>query len=82
MKRCTLRRASTFLALFSVLLVANIGWSADKEKSDKDKSDIEKSIDNSAKVIDEIMATPKRLMRSVWNDPPRSSSTLRSASSV
>jgi len=44
-------------------LVANVGWSADKEKSDKDKSDIEKRIDNSTKVIDEIMATPERLMR-------------------
>ena len=57
MKRCTLRRAGTFLALFSVLLLANISWSADKEK---DKSDIEKRIDNSAKVIDEIMATPDK----------------------
>lgn len=57
MKRCTLRRAGAFLALFSVLLLANISWSADKEK---DKSDIEKRIDNSAKVIDEIMATPDK----------------------
>jgi lipid-binding SYLF domain-containing protein len=57
MKRCPLRRAGTFLALFSVLLLANVGWSADKEK---DKSDIEKRIDNSAKVIDEIMATPDK----------------------
>src|ERR1700726_2441459 len=57
MKWCTLRRAGTFLALFSVLLLANISWSADKEK---DKSDIEKRIDNSAKVIDEIMASPDK----------------------
>ena len=57
MKRCPLRRAGTFLALFSVLLLATISWSADKEK---DKSDIEKRIDNSAKVIDEIMATPDK----------------------
>src|ERR1700741_1874013 len=57
MKRCPLRRAGTFLALFSVLPLATISWSADKEK---DKSDIEKRIDNSAKVIDEIMATPDK----------------------
>lgn len=57
MKRCTLRRAGTYPALLSVLLFASLSWSADKEK---DKSDIEKRIDNSAKVIDEIMATPDK----------------------
>src|SRR6201997_910943 len=57
MKRCPLRRAGTFLALFSVLPLATISWSADKEK---EQSDIEKRIDNSAKVLDEIMATPDK----------------------
>jgi lipid-binding SYLF domain-containing protein len=66
MKRCALRRASSFLALSSVLLLTNIGWSADKER---DKSDIEKRIDNSAKVIDEIMATPdKGIPDKIMND--------------
>ena len=69
MKRCTVRRASSFLAVFSVLLLANIGWSADNEKSDTNKSDIEKRIDNSAKVIDEIMATPdKGIPDKIMND--------------
>jgi len=49
--------ARTTLALCSVLLLAGAGWSADKEK---DQSDIAKRIDNSAKVLDEIMATPDK----------------------
>ena len=57
MKRHSLPFAKTFLALFSVALLAGTGWSADK---DKDQSDIEKRIDNSAKVLDEIMSTPDK----------------------
>src|SRR5246127_5393742 len=53
----TFSSARTTLALCSVLLLASAGWSADKEK---DQSDIEKRIDNSAKVLDEIMATPDK----------------------
>ena len=56
----TLRRffpAKTMLAFCSVLLLASTGWSADKEK---DQSDIAKRIDNSAKVLDEIMSTPDK----------------------
>lgn len=49
--------ARTALALCSVLLLAGAGWSADKEK---DQSDIAKRIDNSAKVLDEIMSTPDK----------------------
>ena len=44
--------------LFCCLLgLASLAWSADAEK---DKSDIEKRIDNSAKVLDEIMSTPDK----------------------
>lgn len=50
--------ARATLALCSVLLLlASAGWSADKEK---DQSDIAKRIDNSAKVLDEIMSTPDK----------------------
>lgn len=54
----TLFSARTTLALCSVLLLAGAGWSADK--NNKDQSDIEKRIDNSAKVLDEIMSTPDK----------------------
>src|SRR5579864_6670047 len=57
MNRRFLPFAKTFLALLSVALLAGTGWSADK---DKEQSDIEKRIDNSAKVLDEIMATPDK----------------------
>src|ERR1700691_511296 len=40
----------------SVLLCATMAWSAD----DKDRSDIDKRLDASAKVLDEIMATPDK----------------------
>ena len=49
----------TTLALGSVLLLASVGWSADKD-TNKDQSDIAKRIDNSAKVLDEIMSTPDK----------------------
>lgn len=39
----------------SLLLLAGVAWSADKEQSD-----IDKRIDNAAKVLDEIMATPDK----------------------
>src|SRR6201984_2378213 len=57
MKRRSLPIAKIFLALFTVALLAGTGWSADK---DKEQSDIEKRIDNSAKVLDEIMAPPDK----------------------
>ena len=53
----TFLSSRTTLAVCSVLLLATAGWSADKEK---DQSDIQKRIDNSAKVLDEIMATPDK----------------------
>jgi lipid-binding SYLF domain-containing protein len=40
-----------------LLLLAGISWSADE---DKDQSDIAKRIDSSAKVLNEIMATPDK----------------------
>jgi SH3 domain-containing YSC84-like protein 1 len=48
--RCVLTLAT------SVLLLAGMAWSAD----DKDDSDIAKRLDNSAKVLDEIMGTPDK----------------------
>src|ERR1700730_8321436 len=39
-----------------VLFLTSVGWSAD----DKDRSDIEKRLDASAKVLNEIMATPDK----------------------
>jgi len=51
--------ASRFLTVLtlSVLFLISAAWTADE---DKDKSDIEKRIDNAAKVLDEIMATPDK----------------------
>lgn len=43
------------LVLCSLCILATPSWSADK-----DQSDIEKRIDNSAKVLDEIMGTPDK----------------------
>src|ERR1700680_1073596 len=57
MNRPTPLCVKSLLALCILLLLASAGWSADKEK---DKSDIEKRIDNSARVLDEIMATPDK----------------------
>jgi hypothetical protein len=57
MNPCTHPGAKTLCALFSVLLLTSAAFSADK---DKEQSDIEKRIDNSAKVLDEIMATPDK----------------------
>src|SRR5579864_3064477 len=51
-----LKRASSWQVLFlgaTFLLVSGVGWSADK-------SDISKRIEASAKVLDEIMATPDK----------------------
>ncbi len=56
MNRPTTLLTKTFLTLCSLLLMTTIGFSAD----DKDQSDIEKRIDNSTKVLDEIMATPDK----------------------
>jgi SH3 domain-containing YSC84-like protein 1 len=63
-KRTSFRR---LLALGTMLLLfAGISWSADK---DKDQSDITKRIDASAKVLDEIMATPdKAIPNKVMSD--------------
>jgi lipid-binding SYLF domain-containing protein len=41
----------------SILLCASMAWSAD---DDKDRSDIDKRLDASTKVLDEIMATPDK----------------------
>jgi SH3 domain-containing YSC84-like protein 1 len=48
------RKVGTILAS-SCLLLVSTAWSADKERSD-----MEKRIDNAAKVLDEIMATPDK----------------------
>ncbi len=40
-----------------ILLLASVAWGKDK---DKDQSDIDKRIDNAAKVLNEIMATPDK----------------------
>jgi SH3 domain-containing YSC84-like protein 1 len=63
MNRPTFLRARILLAFCSLFLMTAAGFSADKDADkdkDKDKSDIEKRIDNSAKVLDEIMATPDK----------------------
>jgi lipid-binding SYLF domain-containing protein len=41
----------------SVLVCASMAWSAD---DDKDRADIDKRLDASTKVLDEIMATPDK----------------------
>jgi SH3 domain-containing YSC84-like protein 1 len=50
---------SRFLTVLtiSVLFLISAAWAADE---DNDKSNIEKRIDNAAKVLDEIMATPDK----------------------
>ena len=55
MKRLPLLVAKLLPAACLVLL-STAGWTQD----DKNKSDIEKRIDNAAKVVDEIMATPDK----------------------
>jgi SH3 domain-containing YSC84-like protein 1 len=55
MKRLALLLAKPFPAL-CLLLASTVGWTQD----DKNKSDIEKRIENAAKVLDEIMATPDK----------------------
>jgi lipid-binding SYLF domain-containing protein len=57
MNPCTQLSAKILCALFSVLLLTGATFSTDK---DKDQSDIEKRINNSGKVLDEIMATPDK----------------------
>jgi lipid-binding SYLF domain-containing protein len=57
--RCTLLLAAGFV------LLASLAWSAD----DKDRPDIDKRLDESAKVLNEIMATPdKAIPDKVMND--------------
>lgn len=56
MNRPTILLTKIFLTLCSLFLMTTVGFSAD----DKDQSDIEKRIDNSSKVLDEIMATPDK----------------------
>jgi lipid-binding SYLF domain-containing protein len=56
-----------YLVVFGVgfLLLTSMAWSAD----DKDRSDIDKRLDASAKVLNEIMATPdKAIPDKVMND--------------
>jgi lipid-binding SYLF domain-containing protein len=50
-------RTLFLIVLCGLFLLTTAGFSADK---DKDQSDIEKRIDNAAKVLDEIMATPDK----------------------
>ena len=57
MNRPSLLRARILLALCSLSVLSSFAWSADKEK---EKSDVEKRIENSAHVLDEIMATPDK----------------------
>jgi lipid-binding SYLF domain-containing protein len=55
MKQLAVRWSLIVLGLCSFCILTTPSWSADK-----DQSDIEKRIDNSAKVLDEIMGTPDR----------------------
>src|ERR1700723_1963014 len=55
MKHVTVLPATIVLGLCSLVVLALPSWAADN-----DESDIEKRIDNSAKVLDEIMATPDK----------------------
>jgi len=57
MSRSRLLLAKTLCALCSLSLLSSLGWSADTEK---DKAEVEKRIENAAKVLDEIMATPDK----------------------
>jgi SH3 domain-containing YSC84-like protein 1 len=58
MNQSKLVRAGYFLAMSAMLvLMVSMCWAADDEK---DKSDIDKRIDASAKVLNEIMATPDK----------------------
>jgi lipid-binding SYLF domain-containing protein len=57
MNRSMLFNAKIFVVFLSIVLLTIAGFGIDKEK---DQSDIEKRIDNSAKVLDEIMATPDK----------------------
>src|ERR1700733_15677860 len=50
--------AKNLLVLSLGLCLTGVTWAADKD--DKDQSDIQKRIENSAKVLDEIMATPDK----------------------
>jgi SH3 domain-containing YSC84-like protein 1 len=55
MKHVTVLPATIVLGLCSLVVLAIPSWPADR-----DESDIEKRIDNSAKVLDEIMGTPDK----------------------
>lgn len=66
MKRHKFSSLGLVLGLLVLCLSVTV-WSEDKDK--KDESDITKRIDNSAKVLDEIMATPdKAIPDKVMND--------------
>src|SRR3984885_6062857 len=56
MKQLAVLWSLIVLQLCGICSLTTPGWSAD----DKDQSDIEKRIDNSAKVLDEIMGTPDK----------------------
>jgi SH3 domain-containing YSC84-like protein 1 len=60
MNRPGFLRARILLAFCSLFLLTAAGFSDDEDKDQKDQSDIEKRIDNAAKVLDEIMATPDK----------------------
>jgi lipid-binding SYLF domain-containing protein len=53
--RCSSKFPKCLLALSICSIFIGVGWSADK-----DQSDIAKRIDSSAKVLNEIMATPDK----------------------
>jgi lipid-binding SYLF domain-containing protein len=60
MNRPAVSLTSEILVTLGILfLMTAIGFSADDDK-DKGQADIEKRIDNAAKVLDEIMATPDK----------------------
>lgn len=57
MRSTVLLTSKILLPLCSFFLTTAVGFSADQ---DKDQSDVEKRIENAAKVLDEIMATPDK----------------------
>jgi|SRR5579872_1163868 len=64
MRHGTVIPAAIAVAVCALCIIPPAGWSADK-----DESDIEKRIENSTKVLDEIMATPdKGIPDKIMND--------------
>ena len=59
MTRIPFKSLRCLLAACLCVMFLGVTWAAD-DKGEKDQSDITKRIDNSAKVLDEIMATPDK----------------------